>query len=132
MSEDWTRRDFLRTSAAVAAALAAGQHAFAAPATQQTHHKPQKLAVSTTQNKYSAVKVGFVGVHNKGGHNLHATAECGATVAALCDVDAEFLKEASDAFPGAKTYSDFRKMLETQKDLDAVVVSTPDHMHAPA
>src|SRR5207247_5699311 len=92
MSEDWTRRDFLRTSAAVAAALAAGQHAFAAPATQQAHHKPQKLAVSTTQNKYSAVKVGFVGVHNKGGHNLHATAECGATVAALCDVDAEFLK----------------------------------------
>ena len=34
-------------------------------------------------------------------------------------------------FPKAKLYADFRKMLETQKDIDAVVVATPDHLHAP-
>jgi predicted dehydrogenase len=35
-----------------------------------------------------------------------------------------------ERFPKAKLYADFRKMLETQKDIDAVVVATPDHNHA--
>jgi predicted dehydrogenase len=37
----------------------------------------------------------------------------------------------NDLIPKAKRYSDYRKMLEQQKDIDAVVVATPDHMHAP-
>ena len=37
----------------------------------------------------------------------------------------------NDLLPKAKRYSDYRKMLEQQKDLDAVVIATPDHMHAP-
>jgi predicted dehydrogenase len=36
----------------------------------------------------------------------------------------------TEAYKSAKRYSDFRKMLETQKDIDAVVVATPDHTHA--
>jgi predicted dehydrogenase len=44
---------------------------------------------------------------------------------------ANILHLKNDLIPKAKRYSDYRKMLEEQKDLDGVVVATPDHMHAP-
>ncbi len=44
---------------------------------------------------------------------------------------ADILHLKNDLIPKAKRYSDFRKMLDQQKDLDAVVIATPDHMHAP-
>ena len=50
---------------------------------------------------------------------------------ALCDVDDGFLAAASKKYPGAKTYNDFRRLLD-RKDIDAVVVATPDHTHAVA
>jgi predicted dehydrogenase len=77
--------------------------------------------------------VGFVGVANRGGANLDGvsreTAE--VNVVALCDVDEKYLAAAKARHAGAETYRDFRRMLE-RKDLDAVVVSTPDHTHAAA
>ena len=51
-------------------------------------------------------------------------------VVALCDVDERQVAGTAKAFPGAKVYSDYRKMLETQKDIDAVMIATPDHQHA--
>src|SRR5439155_18032587 len=56
----------------------------------------------------------------------------GETIVALCDVDRKTLEKTSKEFPEARTYRDFRKMLETEKNLDAVTVGTPDHIHAPA
>ena len=54
-------------------------------------------------------------------------------VTALCDVDANRLQVAKEMYPSAKTYTDYRVMLnEMNDDIDAVVVSTPDHTHAPA
>src|SRR3954471_6800488 len=50
-------------------------------------------------------------------------------VVAICDVDENNLAEAKAKFPGAKTYSDWRKCLE-QKDIQAVLCCTPDHHHA--
>ena len=50
-------------------------------------------------------------------------------VVALCDVNEAFFADALKRFPGAKTYTDWRKCLE-QKDIDAVVICTPDHHHA--
>jgi len=44
---------------------------------------------------------------------------------------AEILHLKNDLIPKAKRYSDYRKMLDEQKDIDAIVVATPDHMHAP-
>src|SRR5690606_5812337 len=54
-------------------------------------------------------------------------------VVALCDVDAKMLAEAKAQFPNAKTFRDYRQMLkDMEDDIDAVIVSTPDHTHAPA
>lgn len=49
-------------------------------------------------------------------------------IVALCDVDDKMAADAYTAYPNAKRYRDYRKMLE-QKDIDAVVISTPDHLH---
>ena len=54
-------------------------------------------------------------------------------VVALCDVDAKMMAAAKAQFPNAKTYKDYRQMLKEMEDeIDAVIVSTPDHTHAPA
>ena len=49
---------------------------------------------------------------------------------AICDVDENRLAKAGEQFPKANKYTDWRKLLE-QQDIDAVTISTPDHMHAP-
>jgi len=51
-------------------------------------------------------------------------------IVALCDVDAVRAEAAARKHPAAKRYQDFREMLDKEKGLDAVVVSTPDHVHA--
>ena len=63
---------------------------------------------------------GFEDMKNCEGHN----------VVALCDVDWKLASRAFKRFPNAKPYKDFRVMLEQQKDIDAVVIATPDHTHA--
>ena len=55
-----------------------------------------------------------------------------ANIFALCDVDEERAVNTFKAYPKAKIYKDYRKMLELEKSIDAVVVSTPDHTHAVA
>ena len=51
-------------------------------------------------------------------------------IVALCDVDWDYAAKAFKAYPDAKVYKDYRIMLEKQKDIDAVLVATPDHTHA--
>jgi predicted dehydrogenase len=51
-------------------------------------------------------------------------------IVALCDVDHAFAAHTFARYPNAKTYRDYREMLEKQKDIDAVIIGTPDHTHA--
>ncbi|MBL9163831.1 MAG: Gfo/Idh/MocA family oxidoreductase [Planctomycetaceae bacterium] len=108
------RRDALRLGAA---ALAAGpflrtRRSFAAG-------PEQKLRIAS------------VGVGNKGRDDLECIASApGAEIVALCDVDTNFLGSAQQAFPKAAPFRDYRVMLDKLgKGIDAVIVSTPDHMH---
>jgi predicted dehydrogenase len=79
------------------------------------------------------LNVGVVGVAGRGAGNLEDVAACPiANIAALCDIDEKNLYGASQKHSRARLYSDFRKLLDEGKDLDAVVVSTPDHTHAVA
>lgn len=75
------------------------------------------------------LNIGVIGVAGRGGENLSGVAS--QNIVALCDVDDRNLAAAAAKHPSAKTYSDFRRLID-QKDLDAVVISTPDHTHAVA
>jgi predicted dehydrogenase len=73
-----------------------------------------------------------IGSGGQGASNIHAAAPT-ENIVALCDVDDRRAAETFKAFPNAPTYRDFRKMLDKEgKNIDAVIVATPDHMHATA
>jgi predicted dehydrogenase len=55
----------------------------------------------------------------------------GENITALCDVDHKKAARTFQAFPQAKVFKDYRVMLKKHKTIDAVVIATPDHMHAP-
>ncbi len=91
---------------------------------------PSGLARAYAANE--TVSVGIIGSGGRGGANLRGVSEAGAHITALCDIDRGRLKGSAKRFPEAATYTDFRELLDQEKSLDAVVVSTPDHTHAPA
>jgi len=79
------------------------------------------------------INVACIGVGGKGSSDTNEAIRHGHLVA-LCDVDSNTLNKKAadlqDQFPQAKKYSDFRKLLdEVGKDIDAVTISTPDHVH---
>lgn len=76
------------------------------------------------------LNVAGIGVGGMGSNNIKACAEV-ANIVALCDIDVNYAAKTFKTYPGAKTYTDYREMLDKQKDIDAVVVATPDHTHAP-
>ena len=75
--------------------------------------------------------IAAIGCGGKGASDLEGASKENEVVA-LCDVDANNLAKAAAKFPNAKTYTDFRKMLDEVKSIEAVTVSTPDHAHFPA
>jgi predicted dehydrogenase len=80
------------------------------------------------------LRTAHIGVGNMGMEDLKAVSSHSAVeVIALCDVDAINLSTAHKMHPGARIFFDYRTMLEEMGDeIDAVIVSTPDHTHAPA
>ena len=54
----------------------------------------------------------------------------GENIVALCDVDHDHAAGTFKTYPKAKVYFDYREMLDKQKDIDGVLVATPDHTHA--
>ncbi len=79
------------------------------------------------------IRVAFIGAGGRANANIsELTKFSDVHVAALCDVNANNLTACARRFPAAKTYRDFRILLDQEKDVDAVVISTPDHIHAVA
>jgi predicted dehydrogenase len=74
------------------------------------------------------LNIAGIGVGGKGFGDIQSVP--GENIVALCDVDQVHAKRAFDLFPQAKVYTDYRVMLEKQKDIDAVIIATPDHTHA--
>ena len=107
-----SRRDFLKRSA-LAGALASGY--FTSRAAADSRSPNEKL------------NIGAIGTANQARFSMNGVKS--ENLVAICDVDDHFLDKAAQDYPAAKKYNDWRKLLE-QKDLDAVIVATPDHMHA--
>ena len=118
MNHRTNRREFLRRGALVTGTLAAGCYV-----------NPGVAAESKSPNE--KLNIAAVGTMNRAGANLAATAS--EHIVALCDVDARLLDKAAQRYTKARKYRDFRVMLEKEADsIDAVLVGTADHCHAPA
>jgi predicted dehydrogenase len=111
MSRQTNRRVFLKTTAAVSAGYWIAERSMA----QEAKSANEKL------------NLGVIGVASRGAANMGGCKS--ENIVALCDVNAKHLAAAAAKHPQAKTYRDWRKMLD-QKDIDAVIVSTTDHTHA--
>ncbi|HUC85342.1 MAG TPA: Gfo/Idh/MocA family oxidoreductase, partial [Candidatus Acidoferrales bacterium] len=107
-----SRRRFLQTSALAAGAVTLGV--------------PTLLRAANLNSKLNIAAVGATG---KGESDTdHCNSE---NIVALCDVDADRCAGQRKKYPDAKFYQDYRKMFDDMADgIDAVTVSTPDHMHA--
>lgn len=117
MSQQSTRRQFFGQAAAIGAGLT-----FPASSWARIAGAGGKLRVAS------------IGVGGKGWSDLTGTAASPhVQVVALCDIDEskEHMGTAAEKFPDAKRYTDWRRLLDAARDFDAVIVSTPDHMHAP-
>ena len=116
-----SRREFLVTTGAAVALTGVG---ISAAAEEPAATEPKPIPPS------EKITLGFIGSGGRGGGLLNEfLAHPEVQVGAVCDVYEPHLEAANAKAGGnAKTYHDFRKLLE-QKDIDGVVVATPPHWH---
>jgi len=107
------RRGFLAGSAAAAAVTVVPRHVLGGAGNTPPSEK---------------LNIAGIGVGGMGKGNLRQLES--ENIVALCDVDHAYAAPVFKRYPKAKVYKDFRKMLDKQKDIDAVMIATPDHTHA--
>jgi len=76
------------------------------------------------------LNIAGIGIGGRGAGDLDAVSS--ENIVALCDVDSKYAAGTFQRYPNAKKYQDFREMLDKEKNIDAVIVATPDHTHAVA
>ncbi len=107
------RRDMLKAATVMGAGLYLGTNAESARAADSPNEK---------------LNVAQIGIGGQGGFNLNGVK--GENIVALCDVDDQRAGKAYERFPQAKKFYDYRQMFDAmEKQIDAVVVATPDHSH---
>jgi predicted dehydrogenase len=111
-----SRRSFLKSAAAASAAPAF------------LHLIPRHILGRGQKPPSEKLNIAGIGVGGMGAANLHELES--ENIVALCDVDPNYAAETIKRYPNAKFYSDYRIMLEKQKEIDAVIIATPDHTHA--
>lgn len=116
MTSSLSRREFLQAAVAAGTAVASGPLISSMPAfAYEPRSANEKLNIAV------------IGVAGRGGENLNGVS--GENIAVLCDIDDQRLEAAGKKHPGAKKVSDYREVFEAT-NLDGIVCSTPDHMHA--
>ena len=113
LTESISRRRFMEGAAAVAAFTIVPRHVLGGAGNVPPSEK---------------LNIAGIGIGGRGEGDLD---ECGSeNIVALCDVDENHAGRVFKKYPKARKWTDFRKMLDEQKDIDAVVIATPDHLHA--
>ena len=108
-----SRREFLKGSALAGLGLYFAREGWAAP---------------TSPN--DKLNIAAIGIGGRGAGDLDEVAKLGENIVALCDVNKTTLANQGKRFPKATQYTDFRRLFDTEKGLDAVVCGAPDHVHA--
>ncbi len=114
MRHTMNRRDFLRNSTLLGAGL----------------WTACRTVWSEMKSPNEKLSIAGIGVGGRGADDINGVSD--ENIVALCDVDERNAARTFERFPTARKYHDFREMLEKEKHIDAVVVATPDHTHAPA
>jgi predicted dehydrogenase len=119
VTHDLSRRAFLETGTTLAATAALAGRAMAQP----------RVAIPAAPVA-GAIATGIIGTGGRGTNDLHAVLEHGK-VAAVCDVKADRMKAAADAAARdtPAQLADWRRVID-RKDIEAVVIATPPHLHA--
>lgn len=111
------RRDFVKTTSTTAALLSTGVWSGTAHAASNAANEKLNIACIGTANRAAADIDGVKGEN----------------IVAICDIDERYLDRAQQQFKDARSYVDYRELIATEGDkIDAVVVGTADHQHAPA
>jgi predicted dehydrogenase len=113
-SHPHTRREFLRTSSAVAACFTVLPGAV--------------LGLGGAESPNNKLNLAGIGIGGQGASDLQNLES--ENIVALCDVDASHAGRIYRKYEKAKVFTDYRKMLDEMKEIDGVVVATPDHHHA--
>ena len=94
-------------------------------------HIVPRCALGGPRHKAPSEKLNIagIGVGGQGAGDLKEMA--GENIVALCDVDGKYAAHTFRTYPRAKVFQDYRVLLEKRRDIDAVMIATPDHMHAP-
>ena len=108
-----SRRSFLAATGAITTFMALPAHVLG------------RAGETSPNNK---LNIAGIGVGGQGGHDVDQFSS--ENIVALCDVDEAHAARVFKKYPNAKRYKDFRQMLDQDKSIDAVVVGTPDHLHA--
>ncbi|HOX59154.1 MAG TPA: Gfo/Idh/MocA family oxidoreductase [Candidatus Paceibacterota bacterium] len=112
----FTRRQFLRGTTLSTAAFMAVPGAVLG------------LRGATSANR--KLNIAGIGIGGQGAHDLSQMES--ENIVALCDVDMERAGHTFRKYPKAQQFTDYRQMLDQLKEIDGVVIATPDHHHAPA
>jgi predicted dehydrogenase len=107
------RRDLLKSVAGMAAVSVMPQSFFIGAAGKSPNEK---------------LNIAGVGIGGMGRNNLKRCED--ENIVALCDVDQKYAAPIFAKYPNATKYVDYREMFDKQKDIDAVIIATPDHNHA--
>lgn len=114
MTDALDRRKFLSTAGAAAAFTIVPNHVLGTAASRPASEK---------------LNLAGIGIGGMGGGNLNACSS--ENIVALCDVDDKYAAGTFGKYPQAKRYRDYRVMLDKEdRNIDAVVIATPDHTHA--
>ncbi len=111
------RRDFLKTTTLGATLISGGAWS--------------ELAAKETKTVNEKLNIACIGTANRAAADVSGVKQ--ENIVALCDIDKNYLDRAGKQFPSARKYADYRELIEAEGDkIDAVVVATADHNHAPA
>ncbi|GAA0879487.1 Gfo/Idh/MocA family oxidoreductase [Algoriphagus jejuensis] len=118
-SSGQTRRDFIKNAAIASSFFIVPRHVLGGVGFTSPSDQLNLAAIGGGGKGASDIELASVGGRER--------------VVALCDVDfSGSAKKSVEKFPQAKLYADYREMLDKEKDIDALTISTPDHVHGPA